>query len=186
MIPTLEAAYAEPHRRYHTRAHIEACLGELAALDGVSASDRRVLEYAIWWHDAVYDPHRSDNEARSADLARKDLKQLGASPDEIDEVVRLILLTQGHEVAPGDGIGARLVSIDLSVLGAAEDVYDAYAQGVREEYAFVPDEAFRAGRAAILERFLDSPALYPDPGFRTRLEARARANLRREIARLRS
>jgi predicted metal-dependent HD superfamily phosphohydrolase len=186
MIPTLEAAYAEPHRRYHTRAHIEACLAELGKVEGLSAEDRRTLEYAIWWHDAVYDPHRSDNEERSADLARQDLGRLGVPDGQIDEAARLILLTKGHEVAPGDGIGALLVSIDLSILGAAEADYDAYADGVRFEYAFVPEEAFRAGRAAILERFLESPSLYPDPGFRSRLEAPARANLRREIARLRS
>jgi predicted metal-dependent HD superfamily phosphohydrolase len=186
MIPTLEAAYAEPHRRYHTRAHIEACLAELAKADGLSTEDRRTLEYAIWWHDAVYDPHRSDNEERSADLAREDLGRLGVAHGQADEVARLILLTKGHEVAAGDAIGALLVSIDLSILGAAEADYDAYADGVRFEYGFVPEETFRAGRAAILARFLEAPALYPDPAFRARLEGPARANLRREIARLRS
>ena len=186
MIPTLEAAYAEPHRRYHTRSHIEVCLGELARLGGLSPADRRTLEYAIWWHDAVYDPHRSDNEERSAELARADLERLEVPAAEIDEVARLILLTKGHEVAADDAIGALLVSIDLSILGAAQADYDAYAEGVRFEYAFVPEDAFRIGRAAILERFLESPALYPDPAFRARLEAPARANLRREIAALRS
>ena len=186
MIPSLEAAYAEPHRRYHTLAHIEACLGELARLEGLGAEDRRTLEYAIWWHDAVYDPHRSDNEERSANLAREDLARLGVADDVIAEVERLILLTKGHEVADSDGLGARLVSIDLSILGASEADYEAYAEGVREEYAFVPEQAFRQGRAAILKRFLASPSLFPDPEFRLRLEEPARANLAREIARLTS
>ena len=184
MIPSLEAAYREPHRRYHTLAHIQACLSELASLGGLSPADRRTLEYAIWWHDAVYDPHRSDNEEQSAELARRDLARLGVSAETIDEVARLILLTKGHEVVAGDVMGALLVSIDLSVLGAEPADYDAYAEGVRYEYAFVPEEAFRAGRAAILSRFLESPALFPDPAFRARLEAPARTNLAREIARL--
>jgi len=182
--PALEAAYAEPHRRYHTRAHIEACLAELAAVPDLSETDRRLLTWALWWHDAVYDPTRADNEAASALLARRDLPALGASPPQADEVARLILLTKGHEVDPADQLGALMVSIDLSILGAEPAVYDAYARAVRQEYAHVPDAAFRPGRRRVLQGFLDAAAIYPDPAFRARLESRARANLAREFAEL--
>lgn len=182
MTPALEAAYAEPHRRYHSRAHVEACLALLAGQDGLSADDRRLLEYAIWWHDAVYDPTRADNEAASARMARDDLLARGETAAVADEVARLILLTRGHTVAPGDPIGALLVSIELAVLGGDPATYDAYAAGVRVEYAHVPETAFRAGRARVMRQFLDAEAIYPDPAFRTRFEARARANIAREIA----
>jgi len=184
MTPALEAAYAEPHRRYHSRAHIEACLALLAGQEGLSAGDRRLLEYAVWWHDAVYDPTRSDNEAVSADMARADLLALGETPVVADEVARLILLTKGHTVAPGDRLGGLLVSIDLAVLGGAPAEYDAYAAGVRQEYVHVPENAFRTGRARMMQHFLDAPVLYPDPAFRARLETRARVNIAREIAAL--
>lgn len=182
MTPALEAAYAEPHRRYHSRAHIETCLALLAGLDGLSDQDRRLLEFAIWWHDAVYDPARPDNEAASADMARRDLIALGEPGAVAGEVARLILLTRGHTVSPGDRLGALLVSIDLAVLGGAPADYDAYAAGVRAEYGFVPEPAFRAGRARVMQHFLDAEAIYPDPAFRARLEAPARANIAREIA----
>src|SRR3990167_4126765 len=184
MTPALEAAYAEPHRRYHSRAHIEACLTLLAGLDGLSDQDRRLLEYAIWWHDAVYDPTRSDNEAVSADMARRDLTAMGEPAAVADEVARLILLTKGHTVAPGDRLGAPLVSIDLAVLGGEPADYAAYAAGVRAEYGFVSEPAFRAGRARGMQHFLDAEPIYPDPAFRARLETRARANITREIAAL--
>ncbi|MBS0410846.1 MAG: phosphohydrolase [Proteobacteria bacterium] len=184
MTPALEAAYAEPHRRYHTRAHIEACLDALAAVPDLSGSERRVLTWALWWHDAVYDPTRGDNEEASAALAERDLPGLGATPGETRWVARLILLTKGHTVEPADRLGALMVSIDLAILGADPAAYDAYARAVRQEYAHVPTEAFRAGRARVLRAFLDAPVLYPDPSFRDRLEARARANLAREIAAL--
>jgi len=186
MTPALEAAYAEPHRRYHSRAHIAACLALLAEQDGLSAHERRVLEYAIWWHDAVYDPTRPDNEAVSADMARRDLASLGEPASVADEVARLILLTKGHTVATGDRLGALLVSIDLAVLGGEPADYDAYAAGVRHEYAHVPEAAFRAGRSRVMQHFLDAEAIYPDPAFRARLEARARTNIAREIAALTS
>ena len=184
MTPALEAAYAEPHRRYHTRAHIEACLAELAGVPDLSEHERRLLTWALWWHDAIYDPTRSDNEEQSAELARRDLPGLGASQADVEEVARLILLTKGHTVAPDDRLGALLVSIDLSVLGGDPEVYERYAQGVREEYRHVPDDAFQAGRKAVMRRFLEAPVLFPDPSFRARLEAKARENIAGEIARL--
>jgi len=182
--PLLEAAYAEPHRRYHDRRHIEQCLALLGKVPDLTEGELRVLTWAIWWHDAVYDPTASDNEARSADLARLELRDLDASLHEREEVARLIRLTAGHEVEPEDNLGALLVSIDLSILGAPDAVYDAYALAVRQEYAHVPDAAWRQGRARVLERFLHAPVIFPDPGFRESFEAQARANLARELASL--
>ena len=117
-------------------------------------------------------------------MAARDLRELGADAEDIAQVERLILLTKGHTVAEGDRLGALMVSIDLSVLGADPAAYDAYARGVREEYAHVPEPAFRAGRKAVMQRFLEAPALFPDPAFRARLEQRARDNIAREIASL--
>ena len=185
MIPALDRAYAEPYRRYHTRRHIEDCLTKLDAWPGLTPHERRVLRWAIWWHDAVYDPRASDNEVRSADLARADLPALGATPAEVDEVARLVCLTAGHQVSDADRLGAVLVSIDLSILAAPPAEYDAYAQAVREEYAHVPEDLWRPGRARVLQHFLDAPVIFADPSFRAVHEAQARANLRREIASLR-
>ena len=186
MTPALEARYAEPHRRYHTRRHIEACLGLLDQWPEIPDRERRLLTWAIWWHDAIYDPRASDNEDRSAELARRELPHLGAMPDEVEEVARLIRLTAGHQVAEDDRLGAVMVSIDLAILATPPPVYDAYARAVREEYDHVPDQAWRAGRAAVLQRFLDGPVIFPHPGFRDAHEAQARANLAREIETLRS
>ena len=184
MTPALEAAYGQSHRRYPTRAHIDDCLTKLAAIPVMSDPDRRLLTWAIWWHDAIYDPTRGDNEDASAVLARRDLPALGATAAEIDEVCRLILLTKGHTVAAGDRLGALMVSIDLSILGAAPADYDAYAVAIREEYGHVADAAFRAGRLGVLLGFVEAPEIFPDPDFHARCEAAARANLAREIAAL--
>lgn len=184
MTPTLEAAYAEPSRRYHTHRHIEQCLDLLAAWRGLSDHERRLLTWAIWWHDAVYDARAADNEARSAEMARRDLPALGATPVDVDEVARLILLTAGHQVPEEDRLGAILVSIDLAILGVEPAAYDAYSVAVREEYAHVPDPLWRQGRARVLQHFLDAPVIFPDAEFRQAREAQARANLARELAAL--
>lgn len=184
MTPELERAYAEPHRRYHTRRHIEQCLALLGQVPDLMDSERQVLEWAIWWHDAIYDAKASDNEAKSAEMAKRDLRDLGATIHQRDEVARLIRLTAGHEVEEGDRLGEILVSIDLAILGAPPADYDAYAAAVRAEYAHVPEDLWRAGRARVLQRFLDAPVIFPDPAFAGRFEDQARANLSRELASL--
>ena len=61
-----------------------------------------------------------------------------------------------------------------------------YEREVRQEYAFVSDAAFRAGRAAILETMLTRAQIYTTPWFQNRYERRARHNLARSIATLRA
>ncbi|GLH75828.1 hypothetical protein SSBR45G_07360 [Bradyrhizobium sp. SSBR45G] len=177
----LIAAYTAAGRHYHNLGHIEDCLARLDRVAGLSARDREILTLAIWWHDVVYDPRRSDNEEQSAVLAERHV-----APDMREEVGRLIRLTRTHDVAPGDRRGALLVSIDLAVLGADEVTYDAYAHAIRREYADVPDEAYRAGRAAVLERFASRPVIYPDQDLAAALDQQARANLARELRELQS
>lgn len=166
--------WSEPHRRYHDVRHLVAVL---STLDELAAPVE--VRLAAWYHDAVYDPRSDDNEERSARLALDELTPLGVGG--VDEVARLVLLTASHDPAPDDVNGALLCDADLGVLAWPEPEYDRYAAAIREEYAHVPDAAFRPGRAAVLWHLLDLPALYRTPRLHERWEAPARANLRREI-----
>lgn len=178
------AAYAQLHHHYHDERHINECLGELDWIVNLREQERRILRWAILWHDAVYEPGHRDNERRSAKLAQAELSRCGVAPAHVEEVVRLIRLTEKHRVDPGDRLGALMVSIDLSILGADPDRYRAYVADVRLEYSHVPEKLWRMGRALVLERLLEKEALFPDPDFRDRLEAQARNNMAAEIATL--
>lgn len=173
----LIAAYSAPGRHYHNLAHIEDCLDQLARVDALSAAERAILEAAIWWHDVVYDPTRSDNEELSAQLAEANL---GAEMRH--EVGRLIRLTRTHQVEPSDKPGAILISIDLSILAAEPSRYDAYAAAIRKEFSHVPDGAYRAGRSDVLRRFAARPVIFPDAAFARALDRKARENLARELS----
>ena len=87
-----------------------------------------------------------------------------------------------QDAAP-HAIDARLIAdIDLAILGADADEFDCYEAAIRREYAAVPPETFRAGRTAILRRFLNRRAIYSTDEFRSLYEARARTNLARSVA----
>lgn len=171
--------WREPHRRYHTVAHLTAMLS-IVESDGGAVPVR----LAVWYHDAVYDPRAAGdaNERASAALASTELTRLGLPAPVVAEVHRLVLLTATHAAEPGDDNGALLCDADLAILASPPAEYDVYAAAVREEYAHVPDEAFRAGRAAVLSHLLSLPALYR---LHTEWEEPARANLARELAVLR-
>ncbi|GAA3117985.1 hypothetical protein GCM10010466_06180 [Planomonospora alba] len=177
----LISRYGEPHRRYHTTAHLEAVLGHVDAL-AAHAGSPDLVRLAAWFHDAVYDPQRGDNEERSARMAERALPELGLPPAAVATVARLVRLTVTHDPAPDDADGAVLCDADLAILAAPPEVYAAYAAAVREEYAFVPDEAFRAGRADVLRSLLDLPMIFRTVG--AGWEEAARANIRAELDRL--
>jgi predicted metal-dependent HD superfamily phosphohydrolase len=173
----LLARWSETHRKHHTVSHLHEMLDAIGLLaDSGLAFDREAVELAAWFHDAIYEIGRDDNEERSAELARELLE---SSPIR-DEVARLVLVTKTHKVADDDINGAILSDADLSVLGSEALRYRAYAAAVREEYANVPDDVFKPARAQVLTSLLDGPLFYTAAG-RGRWEERARRNIAEEI-----
>ncbi|MER6391711.1 hypothetical protein ACFXEL_31840 [Streptomyces sp. NPDC059382] len=179
----LLAAWAEPRRRYHTTAHLADVLARIDVL-APHAHDLAAVELAAWFHDAVYRPDRSENEERSAVLAERALPELGIDADRTAAVARLVRLTVTHDPAPGDVDGEVLCDADLAVLAGEPDAYAAYVAAVRAEYGFVPDDAFREGRAAVLRQLLGLPRLFRTPYGAAHWEAPARRNLAAELATL--
>jgi predicted metal-dependent HD superfamily phosphohydrolase len=177
----LTARYGERHRAYHNLSHIESCLALLDRWRGLAACPAEV-ELALWFHDAVYDPRRSDNEHESSELANQSLSRAGVPVSTRARVVQLILATARHEPAGDDQ--ALLLSIDLAILGAEPAEYDAFERAIRAEYSHVPESAYVQGRRAVLARFLARPVIYPCRPVAELLEAPARRNLGRALERL--
>lgn len=180
----LVISHSEPHRHYHTLEHVAEVL-KVAGRMGRTCENPVAVAFAVWFHDAVYDPTRHDNEARSAELANAELTEMGIESKVIVRVVELIRLTD-HRDSPCDPDADVLLDADLAILGAGEDRYRRYAEAIRREYAHVPDEAYRTGRARVLESFLARPRIYRTETMSLEAEAAARRNLADEIGRLRS
>lgn len=183
----LRQRYAEPSRHYHTWDHVEALLRWFGQRRD-HLHDPAAIELAILFHDAVYDPTRSDNEAESARLLT-DAVLPGLDDPVRARAVRMIEATTRHEIPEGlDALDrndmAEFLDMDLSILGARPEVFDAYEQAIRGEYAFVPEALYREARRGILQRFLERERLYFSDWGRERFEATARINLAASIAAL--
>ncbi|MES5821694.1 hypothetical protein [Streptomyces sp. RG80] len=172
--------WQEPQRRYHTLTHLTVVLDHVDVLEKY-ADDPDVVRLAAWFHDAVYLPDRSENEERSARLAERALPEAGVSEAKTAEVARLVRLTVTHDPAEGDRDGEVLCDADLAILAASPQTYAAYTAAVREEYGFVPSDAFREGRAAVLRQLLELPRLFRTPYGQAEWEATARYNLAAEL-----
>ncbi|MFF2215564.1 HD domain-containing protein [Streptomyces antibioticus] len=172
--------WQEPQRHYHTLTHLTAVLDHVDTLEAY-ATDPAAVRLAAWFHDAVYLPDRSENEERSARLAERALPEAGVPGARTAEVARLVRLTVTHDPADDDRDGQVLCDADLAILAAPPSAYAAYTAAVREEYHFVPNDAFRAGRSAILRQLLDLPRLFHTPYGAAEWEPTARYNLRGEL-----
>ena len=174
----IASSHGEPDRAYHNLKHVRDCLEQLDQAPE-SPTDPLSLEFAIWFHDLIYDTHASDNEERSAEAAAGFLQDVTMS----ESVVSIILSTQ-HKKTPEHQDAQLMCDIDLSILGRDSTTYDRYANKIREEYAWVSEEDYRNGRRKVLQHFLNRAQLYSLPSFVGNYEEQARINLQQELAHL--
>ena len=176
----LRRAWRSMGRHYHTLEHLDACLRELDAARDLALRPSEV-ELALWLHDAVYRGWRRDNEEQSAALAAELLR---AAPLETVERIRQMILDTRHREAELGGDSALVVDVDLSILGQPPAVYAGFARAIRREYWWVPRARYRAGRSALLQKFLARSTIYQSDRFYRRYEQQARENIAGEIAQL--
>ncbi len=111
----LNTAYAAPHRAYHTSAHLADCLAQFDAAPALVNRPNEV-EMALWFHDAIYDPHATDNEARSATWSIQALTKEQIPLTVAQNIASLVLITN-HQSLPLENDAKLMVDIDLSILG---------------------------------------------------------------------
>ena len=183
------ARYNDTQRAYHSLAHIQQLFAQFDQTM-TYLHEPRLIALALYYHDVIYDPTRSDNELKSAEYMVDKLKHY-LSDDQRRTIYALIIMTATHQL---DGLtdsdkcsdAAYLLDMDLSILGTPWPQYERYAQAVRQEYAHVSDIDYRVGRIAILKKLLTHPKMYLTQYYYKRLEQQARENMAREITLLRA
>ncbi|MBI0427468.1 hypothetical protein [Psychrobacter sp. NG27] len=180
----IAAHYSEHQRAYHTLEHIEQLFVQFESIQHV-LSEPHIIALAVYYHDVIYDPTRSDNELRSAEYAVDALTPY-LSDEQCQHIYTLIMMTANHQIdtlIDNDKYNdaAYLLDMDLSVLGTTWSTYQQYANAIRQEYAHVLDTQYRDGRTAVLEGLLAHPRLYLTDYYYELLENQARDNIKREI-----
>jgi predicted metal-dependent HD superfamily phosphohydrolase len=184
----LTKLYNEPHRAYHTLAHIAWCLDLLREFfpeRGPRPEWYDRVELALWFHDVIYDPKRKDNEERSANVLIGIAALLGLNTTLADTASLDVRYTTHKAYIPNLPLSTQWVlDLDLASLGFNPKRFDVNSDQIRDEYSFVPEDAYRAGRKVILQGFLDRPRIYLTEECFARFETQARENLKRAIERL--
>lgn len=181
LIAKLREEHTREETPYHSWRHI---LHGLSLLFDYRTDIPEFDAALIAWlnHDRIYDARKSDNEERSAELARQMCLDFGRE-DLADLAVELVLDTR-HEANPRTETGKWIVGIDLAILGECPERYDEYEANIRREYAHVPDAMYRLGRRQVLGRFAEMDRIYDVLELRERFEQRAKSNLKRALSAL--
>jgi predicted metal-dependent HD superfamily phosphohydrolase len=172
--------YSEKGRVYHNLSHVSALLAQAAELR-TELKDYDAVRFAIWFHDAIYNTHKTDNEDKSAEWARSALVNLSVPASTAERVREMILATKDHRALQLSRDALLFLDLDLAILGASSDVYQHYRRAIREEYSWVPRMLYRRARKKILTSFLDRGAIYFSERMSSRLETQARRNIQAEL-----
>jgi len=176
----LSALYAAPFRKFHNLGHIEDCLRQFEEIAPMLI-DRDAVEFALWFHDAVYQTGAATNELRSAELF------LALSPGAKfrfrSRVCALIMATRHNRKVRGND-KSFVVDIDLSGFGAPWEEFMRSGELLRQEAASQTEQQYQAAQVVFLSRLQRRRTVFATEYFRDRYEATARENLRRILAEL--
>lgn len=187
MLEQLRALHAQPPRAYHHFGHAQAVLqhcGQVAA--GPGWQQPAVAQLAALYHDAVYVPGRSDNEARSAALAVQAVARWLPDADiDVPALVRMIELTARHGQLEPSQVStdqALFLDCDMAILAAPWPVFRRYDADIASEFAgVVPRWLFAWRRRAFLKALLKRPRIYLSDWGHACFDVPARANLSRRL-----
>ena len=176
--------YSARSRHYHNLKHLYHMFQELDSFKD-AIEDIHAMEFAIWYHDIIYKSTKSDNEEKSAELAKKELKMSNFDENRIKKIEKLIISTKKHElILKENEDNAYLLDLDLSILGSDWTNYQSYIKNIRKEYKIYPKLIYNPGRKKVLSNFIEREHLFFTTRFRDRFESIARENIQREIDRL--
>ena len=159
--------YAEPHRKYHTLSHVEQCLNEFVQVRHLF-KDPDAAEFAIWFHDAVYNTHSSTNEEDSAKLGAFIARSLSLPNSFIDKVTTLILATKHDSDLQNNTDAQLLADIDLSIFGQTREVINEYEKQIRAEYDWVDLKVYIRERSRILHFLINKSSIFYTNFFRNK------------------
>lgn len=175
----IEQHYSGKKRHYHTLQHLNNLLTQLTEFKDKIQNWDTIL-FTLYYHDIIYNPIKSDNEEKSAELAESRLRQIYAPNEKIELCKRQIIATKTHTKSTESDTNF-FIDADLSVLGQDWDTYTSYYKSIRKEYAVYPDFLYNAGRKKVVKHFLAMDSIFKTDVFYKAFETQAKRNLTDEL-----
>jgi predicted metal-dependent HD superfamily phosphohydrolase len=174
----LQLSYTQPQRKYHNLMHIAKCLDyfdRVCELVAVPKYDRDVIEFALWYHDIIYEPSSFTNEEDSA----KYVEDMDYSfPRRFKRLATDCIRETTHKELATTSLSRIVRDIDLMPLSAGWNEFYINNMNIRDEYSFVPDSEFYPASAKILGAFLERQYFYQTPPINYFYERWARNNVK--------
>lgn len=175
----IELNYSHKKRYYHNLSHLDNLLTQLQEIK-YKIYDCNSILFSLYYHDIIYNPIKSNNEAKSADLAVNRMNELNVEAKIVEKCKSQILATKLH-IESVDVDTNYFTDADLCILGQDWDMYFQYSKDIRKEYALYPNFIYNAGRKKALNHFLNMPRIYKTEVFFEKFENQAKRNIEREI-----
>ncbi len=175
--------YSETHRAYHNLSHIQALFQLLKPYEE-ELKHPILVNWAVFYHDIIYNPKRKDNELKSAEVAVEVMKNVGFKKQEQELVFGLIMATKDHKATANTADFYYLLDADIAILGSELASYQQYSQAIRQEYKHVPGFLYRIGRKKALKHLAQKTPFFYTHVFRAQFEEQAKKNITWELSTL--
>lgn len=174
----LSEKYQEPWRTYHNLNHILECLHHFdACKDHAQFADS--IEFAIWFHDCIYEVGHTDNEVRSRDwfLEQSD----GHLVSGLRTVVAKLIMDTSRRSVPDTSDGQLLADIDLTSFGLPWPAYMKDSMAVQSELKPDNDTDSGSGRIEFLKSLTAKGNVYYSNYYLDHYEEAAKENIQKHI-----
>jgi len=175
--------YDLPNRRYHNRQHLNHCLQQFDEVaDLIPHPDE--VELALWFHDSIYIPGRSDNEQKSCDFFLHHLQSV--FPINFERKIEKLILATTHKFMPTDIDERYIADIDLSSFGFDWGDFLIDSQNIREERMDIHDSLYFQAHTQFLKHLMTRGRIFQTDFFYNRFENTAKQNITRLLLKRKS
>lgn len=175
----LEKQYNNENRYFYNLTHVTHQLKLLEQYHYLIKNEE-VVFFAIWFRHISNDTWRTNNEERSAYVARLKLTEAHVPNAIIQKVVQYISGCKNY-TAPLEDDEAVFQDLDLAVFGMDSSVYEIYSDQLRKEWRRLPSFILNRRRKDFLYLLLERDNIYNTEKFQATYELQARRNMKFEL-----
>lgn len=150
-IKELEKQWKQNTRFYHNISHLEQIIKDIESniwFVGLSLVEKHTLLLGAFFHDAIYDPKKTDNEDQSIKFFKK--AYTGKDAMMVEKVTELIEVSK-HRKRPLGRLTNIFWEADNAGFKKGFDVLWKNDKLIQKEYKYLPKEKFKEGRIKFLE-----------------------------------